>query len=210
MISKRFEVGRELVLPTHLMIAPAFVANGAFTAQAAIPMNFAPSTGGGFLGLGTKTSVVGAGAVPTADRNVQWLHYMPGNIAHVPFNGSDALTGKMSGCPLVIFRLGGIFQAGHIGTIVGNGPANALVLGTWNAWATANAVDVIAGYNPAGAWAAPPGGNLGHGFGVMGMLTAGHHHLYSIFMWATGVANTWRVAGLRRVPTLTLHQLQNL
>jgi hypothetical protein len=175
-------------------------------------MNFAASTGGGLLGLGTKTSVVGAGAVPTADRNVQWMHYLPGDISHVPFNGVDELTGKMSGCPLVVFRPvgGGPIHAGHIGTVVDQPVTNAAVLGTWNAWAGAHGADVIAGFNPAGVWGVPPAGNLGHGWGILGLLTAGHHHLYSIFIYATGAPNSWKVAGLQRVPTLTVHALQNL
>jgi hypothetical protein len=162
------------------------------------------------LGLGQKTRVVTAGAVATPDRNVQWIHYMPGDISHVPFNGTDVLTGKMSGCPLVVFQLGGIVQAGHLGTIVGDAVTNAAVLGAWNAWANLHPADVIAGFNPAGVWGNPPSGNTGHGWGILGLYTAGHHHLYSIFIYATGAANTWKVAGLQRVPTMTLHQLQNL
>lgn len=210
MISKRFSVGSLLVLPQHLFIAPAFVPGANFNQQAPLMLNFAPSTGGGWLGLGQKTRVVTAGAVVAPDRNVQWLHYMPGDISHVPFNGTDVLTGKMSGCPLVVFRHGGMIHAGHIGTIVGDAVSNAAVLGTWNNWANANAVDVIAGFNPAGAWTVPPSGNTGHGWGILGLYTAGHHHLYSIFVYATGAPNTWKVAGLRRVTSMTLGQLQAL
>lgn len=163
------------------------------------------------LGLGTKTSVVAAGPVAAADRNVQWLHYLPGKIAHVPFHGVDVVTGKMSGCPLVVFRDGaGVVQAGHIGTVVGDAATSTAVRTAWNGWATANPDNLIAGFDPAGAWPIPPAGNTGFGWGILGLLTAGHHHLYSIFIYATGALNSWRVAGLRRVPSLTVAQLQAL
>ncbi len=90
------------------------------------------STGDGWTGLGRKTSVVSAGVALVADRNTQWLYYMPGDISHIPFHGVDVLTGKMSGCPLVVFRFAGIVHAGHIGARDGDPVGNAAVLATWN------------------------------------------------------------------------------
>ena len=210
MISKRFAVGRQLVLPMHLLNTPPNLPGANFNQPAAVQLTFARSTGGGWTGLGQKTNVVSAGVSLVADRNTQWLYYMPGDISHIPFNGVDVLTGKMSGCPLVVFRLAGVVHAGHIGTRDGDAVGNAAVLATWNNWATANAGDVIAGYYPAAAWPTMPRGNLGHGWGILGLMTAGHHHFYSIVIYATGQPNEWRVAGLRKRPTLTVAQLQNL
>ena len=210
MISKRFAVGKTLTLPAAAFTPPAHPKNGSMRQQVAVQLTIAPSTGGGLCGGGPKVNAVNVAESAIADRAAQWLYYMPGDISFVPIGGVDVLTGKMSGCPLVIFRHEGVVMAGHIGTEEERPVQNAAVLGAWNAWATAHPADVIAGFYPAGFWNANiPTGNQGNGFAILALLTAGHHHLYSIFLYKQR-SGDWRVVGIHRHQSLTLTELQAL
>jgi hypothetical protein len=145
-------------------------------------------------------------------RNFKWLPYFEGDIS-ATIQDMDVLTGPMSGCPLVRFLHGGQIWVGHIGTVLGNAGVNAAVTGFWNAFALANPVNVLGGFNPFGpAVPLPPAAN-GQGDSVAriwGLITtAGAFYSVQVYQ-QLHQANYYRVAAVHLVPTMTVAQLQAL
>src|SRR5258705_7142592 len=73
---------------------------------------------------------------PGRDTNVKnnftWLPYLPGFITYVPFTRQlPIITGKMSGCWLVLFTMNGQTYFGHIGTHDTDIPTTLRVKNAW-------------------------------------------------------------------------------
>lgn len=101
---------------------------------------------------GTRTSAVVAGQNPKpkkVHRNFRWLHWQPGKVTYLPLAGADILTGKMSGCWVVIFTMDDTKYVAHIGT---HGspitPPTLQVKAAWAAAVLAGTVTPIAAYRP--------------------------------------------------------------
>ena len=188
MISRKFEVDTCIRFPGHLLMQNSQPGPGtSFRPDPVTLLHIDPSIGKGTA----KTSDVAANHLALRDRNFQWLTYSPGYISHVPLM-HDVLTGPMSGCRLVVFRLNGVVQSGHLGTVSGYDDVNTAINQTWGNWAQAHQADVIVGFNPLRDWAGtipPQNGKIdGSNPSLFGLITAGHNHLYTI--WTYPVLNS--------------------
>jgi len=99
-----------------------------------------------------KTSQVSIGPhAAKAHRTFRWLPWVLGKVSCVPLAGADILTGRMSGCWLVIFDYNGTRYAGHIGTDTSPTSANTLqAKAAWRNAVTAGLVTPVAAFNPVG------------------------------------------------------------
>jgi len=83
-------------------------------------------------------------------RNFRWLPYAPGRISWTPIDGTDVLSGKFSGCWMVVFKTSsGKYAVGHVGTKDNSAELNDAVKGEWINFAKANPKKVVGGFNPA-------------------------------------------------------------
>lgn len=156
----------------------------------------------------------------TKGRNLQykWLDYRPGGTAQTPLGGSDILTGKMSGCPIVMWTdAAGVCQVGHLGTMDGQDAINNKVKATAKRELPINA----SGFSPANAWnlgemttaighASRNMPNLpgGGGFAVIALVTT-TRKFFSIALYSYG-AQDHVVLGCREIPPLNRGQLMTL
>src|SRR5258708_2431768 len=106
---------RYLTIPTFDQTAPA--PNLAFPADfAPVPnrnYNIQESTNVGSLFNRTKSSQVSVGTHGhKGHRSFRWLPWVLGKVSCVPLAGPDILTGRMSGCWLVIFDFNAVRYAG--------------------------------------------------------------------------------------------------
>ena len=214
-LEQKLKVGRYINLPNPVIAGVAH-AVGAFVPQAPCPLTIEESTTSGSRLKGTRVreSNIVAGAGVKTHRNFQWLAWRPGAITHVPVGGLDVLTGPMSGCDLVLFNLGGVAQAGHLGTAVEAGVANAAVKNSWNVFANANPTDVIGGFNPFNDWVnpipTPRAGKESSGIKIFGLMTT-HAEYYTIMAFPQDTdINKLRIAGVSKFPSASLAALQNL
>ncbi len=206
MIEQKLIVGRFLNLTIN---SPKPAGNqGNFVTQASIAMTIQESTGSK-----VKTSNVVLGTGHKAHRNFQWLHWVPGSICQVPFNGLDVLTGPMSGCYITNYRIGGQEYVGHIGTDMGpNTPNSIAAKACWNNFATAHPLDVLGGFKPAWIGALPPTVNGDTTWGlptVFGLVTMKEYYTLVTYP-QQNAANIYRIAGLQKNPSVPLITLQNL
>jgi hypothetical protein len=209
MFEQKLIVGRyiDLVLPP---IAPHAYAQGAFVPVAPIQLYLNESTG-----VFKKTSDIAVGAGPKAHRNFAWLPWLPGGISETPLVGADVLTGPMSGCWLVTYTNGaGVAHAGHLGTDIADPVGTAAVNNAWNGFATANAAQVIGGFNPlrhwAGAFPATQASDATAPPKIFGLYTtAGDYYILVAYMQKS-VGTKLRIAGLQQVPSVTIGRLQHV
>lgn len=212
MIENKIKVGRFYNF-TAPQVANIPHNDGDFTAQPQHLMYVGEAVKSGKLGSRIKTSDMTPGQHATkARRNFQWLTWLPGAITHILIGGVDVITGPMSGCDLVIFRQNGAAHAGHLGTDVDNPARNTAVKNAWNAFATNHHARVIGGFNPLRDW---PRNNYPAHKGkdgqarIFGIYTS-NHTFYTLFTYQQTDTGHLRVAGLERIPSKALHQLQNL
>lgn len=99
-----------------------------------------------------KTSQISVGEHPVkGHRTFHWLPWIPGKVSCVPLDGTDILTGKMTGCWLVIFRRNGVHYAAHIGTHENAASANTIqVKAAWRNAVNAELIQPVAAFNPTG------------------------------------------------------------
>ncbi len=90
----------------------------------------------------------GIGLRPGTAIRYRWLDYAPGRTARVEIRARNILTGPMSGCPILHWRQGANTYVGHVGTIFGNAPVNALVKASIQPVLPQTAK----GFNPAAPW----------------------------------------------------------
>lgn len=165
---------------------------------------------------GIRESNVMPGTNPTKfHRNFKWLPWYKGDISETDLN-MDVLTGPMSGCILVSYMSGGNIKAGHVGTVDTSVPnhaaINLAVKGVWNAFANTPGSVVLGGFNPVGATVlAHPPAQAGDSWGqTWGLLTTnGLYHAVQVWQ-QVGNANSYRVAAVHQVNSMTQVQLQNL
>jgi hypothetical protein len=163
-----------------------------------------------------KTSRIIEGAGRREHRNFQWLEYFPGAIAEVPLSGLDVLTGKMTGCWLVIYKKppDKIVTVAHIGTE--DSPTTegtVAVKRTWNTFAGTYPIDVIAGFRPSNAWrdSIPPMTSGDIGAEIYGLVTA-DKRLYSIFTYIQRGSDLrlLRIAGIQEMQSVEPRELTDL
>jgi hypothetical protein len=207
MFEQKLIVGRyiDLVLPP---IAPPAYALGAFVPVAPIQLYLQESTG-----VFKKTSDIQVGTGPKAHRNFVWLPWLPGGISEVPLVGADVLTGPMSGCWLVTYNDGaGVRHAGHLGTDIASPAGTAAVNTAWNQFATANAAQVIGGFNPLRHWIpAQFPGVKGKDVGapkIFGLFTTTNEYYIVVAYQQSDVATKLRIAGVQLTPSVTVGRLQ--
>lgn len=104
------------------------------------------------LSMPLKTSQVTTGAHATkAHRTFRWLPWLCGKVSCVPLAGADILTGRMSGCWLVIFQYNGQQYAGHIGTeLTPTTPNSVQAKAAWRNAVNAGHITPVAAFNPVG------------------------------------------------------------
>lgn len=208
MFEQKLIVGRyiDLVLPP---IVPPAYAQGAFVPVAPIQLYLNESTG-----VFKKTSDIAVGPGAKAHRNFVWLPWLPGGISEVPLVGTDVLTGPMSGCWLVTYNNGaGVRHAGHLGTDIASPTGTAAVNTAWNNFATANAAQVIGGFNPLRHWNGNFPGRSGKDVGapkIFGLYTTNDDYYILVAYQQSDVATKLRIAGLQLTPTVTVGRLQHV
>lgn len=154
-------------------------------------------------------------------RTFGWLSWLPGSITYVNMDGFDVLTGPMSGCDLVMFRQNGKVYAAHLGTDVGADAANASVKSVWNTFAQNHPNDVIGGFNPfrdVNGWVPQRHGDDAVGPPIYYGVYTTAQEFYTLVLYPQKTSRTnsaphptlRRIAGLRRIPSKSLAQLQNL
>ncbi len=211
MLEQKLIEGRYIHLPTSVLV-PVQYLPGAFINQPVKQMTLQESTSF----ANTKKSNMVGGMGNKAHRNFQLLDWYPLAISQVPLYGLDVLTGPMSGCWLMIYRIDGQDYVGHVGTN-GNAPPehNQRVKEEWNAFAQQNNVDVIAGFRPNHYW-------LNHGFPDMeqtdaytfiyGLLT-NTYQLFSVCLYNQNhplPQTLYRIAGVAEIQSAGLNQLVNI
>ena len=154
----------EKLIPNRFLTLPTFDDTPPAAAGAALPARFMripdrlysiqESESSGRFYNRTKTSQVSAGVHANAGkqhRTFRWLPWVPGQVTFVTLAGADILTGRMSGCWLTIFSMGGIRYVGHIGTEDSSTSANTVaVKAAWRVAVTSGAVVPVAAFNPVG------------------------------------------------------------
>jgi hypothetical protein len=149
------------LIADRLLALPAFDQSTP-PANPAFPANFVPapnrvyniheSTNVGSFFSPTRSSQVVAGAhAHKGHRTFRWLPWVKGQVSCVPLAGGDILTGRMSGCWLVIFQCNGATYAGHIGTEDNATTANSVqAKAAWRNAVTANHIAPMGAFNPVG------------------------------------------------------------
>lgn len=203
MIESKLIVGRYL---NFVMPNTAAGVLGNFMTQAPMLMKIEESSG-----FRTKTSNISLGSGPKVHRNFQWLNWVAGSINQVAFGGTDVLTGPMSGCWIMNYKIGGIEYVGHIGTFNGpNTPQSIAAKNAWNAFALANPLSVLGGFKPGWNGVFPPSaaGDKTTGQTQFGLVTPGEY--YTVAAWRKQDLTGYRIAGLQKVASSPLATLQNI
>jgi hypothetical protein len=96
-------------------------------------------------------------------RNFDWLDYYPLRTSWIPLGSSDVLTGRMTGCYVVVYTENNVTKVAHVGTESTQPKANNQLKQSWNAFCASPGVTVIKGFKPSdyvpvGAKNAPPKG----------------------------------------------------
>ena len=128
---------------------PAFPANFVRALGRIYHINESQSSG---LFWHVKTSQVSVGPhAVKGHRTFRWLPWVLGKVSCIPLAGDDILTGRMSGCWLVIFQRNGRQYAGHIGTDTSPVSANTLqARAAWRNAVIAGQIVPVAAFNPVG------------------------------------------------------------
>lgn len=79
---------------------------------------------------------------------VSWLPYLAGFTTVVPITDRPVMTGKMSGCPLVLFTIGGAKYLAHIGTSSEYPEKSEAAKEAWYKAAETSEVSVIRAWSP--------------------------------------------------------------
>jgi hypothetical protein len=151
---EKLVVDRFLTLPTFDQSPPA--PDPAFPADFVRALgriyNIEESQSSGPFYNKAKTSQVSTGPhAAKAHRTFRWLPWVLGKVSCVPLAGADILTGRMSGCWLVIFDYNGTRYAGHIGTDTSPTSANTIqAKAAWRNAVAANQITPVAAFNPVG------------------------------------------------------------
>jgi hypothetical protein len=132
--------------------------------------------------------------------------------------GVDILTGKMSGCWLIVFRWNGNRMACHVGTVDSDtDPQTIAVKAAWKAFANRNDVHIIAGFSPLSSLSAiPPAQGLDGRDFLFGLITE-TNQLYSVFLWRqldsknkNQVTDYYRIGAVQVVQSATPQTIKTL
>jgi hypothetical protein len=149
------------LIADRLLTLPAFDQSTP-PANPAFPANFVPapnrvyniqesSNVGSFFSPTRSSQVVAGAHAQKGHRTFRWLPWIKGQVSCVPLAGADILTGKMSGCWLVIFQFNGATYAGHIGTEDSRETPNSIqAKAAWRNAVNANHVVPMGAFNPVG------------------------------------------------------------
>jgi hypothetical protein len=179
---------------------------GTFMTQPQISLTIQESTG-----FFTKTSNISAGTGSKAHRNFQWLNWVAGAVNQVAFGNLDVLTGPMSGCWIMKYKIAGIEYIGHVGTFnKADSPQSIASKTAWNAFANANPLDVVGGFKPKwnGVWPPSIKGDNTTGQTTFGLVTGGDY--YTVAAWRKQDLTGYRIAGLQKDTSAALGVLQNI
>ena len=162
-------------------------------------------------GFFTKTSNVNAGTGMKAHRNFQWLNWVAGAINQVTFGNLDVLTGPMSGCWIMKYKIGGIEYVGHVGTFnSADSPESIAAKTAWNAFAVANPNDILGGFKPKwnGAWPPCIKGDKTTGQTTFALVSGGD--FYTVAAIRKEDLTGYRIVGLQQNNSASLNVIQNL
>jgi hypothetical protein len=136
-----------------------------------------------------NASPVEAGVHATAERNFVWLPWLPGKVSYIPVAGNTPIvTGEMTGCWLVLFRLRGALCFGHIGTEGGMNTTNSVqARQAWKIAERGGLVQSVKAFQPR---ATAPGADK-----ILGALST-HNNFYTLNL--TRDTNTYRVLAVTR------------
>lgn len=81
-------------------------------------------------------------------RNFQWLDYYPLRTCWVPLGNTDLLTGRMTGCYVIVYSEDNVVKVAHVGTESTQPKANNTLKEKWNAFCALPNVNVIKGFKP--------------------------------------------------------------
>lgn len=114
---------------------------------------------------GTPDAAFIAGTSGNPERDFTWLPYVAGKITYARVGTKPILTGKMSGCWLVLFRIRGQLCFGHIGTDSNNRNVTEDVKNAWKVAIGRGLIQPVRAMNPAA--------EVGPSLNVFGALGAG-------------------------------------
>jgi hypothetical protein len=106
-----------------------------------------------------RVSATGVGAVAKTHRNFVWLEWVPGIVNEVQPQGTDVLTGPMTGCWITAYVRNGVHYVGHVGTDTLPTTQNSIdATNAWNTYARNVPMGTYSGFNPKRNWigALPP------------------------------------------------------
>jgi hypothetical protein len=211
MIEQKLIVGRLINLPPRAVLRPNYL-KGDFVSLQPLRLTVQQSTG-----LIEKTSRIIEGTGRREHRNFQWLEYFPGAITEIPLGKLDVLTGKMSGCWIVIYKKppDGVLTVAHIGTEDSpQADGTVAVKNAWNTFAGSHSPGtIIAGFRPSDAWDFPFPTRTSEDSGgeIYGLVTA-NRELYSVFAYVQRGRNPHllRIAGIKKMDSAEYNELRYL
>jgi hypothetical protein len=163
-----------------------------------------------------RQSNVLAGANLKKDwRNFQWLDYYPLRTSWVPLGTTDLLTGRMTGCYVVVYDDNGTVKVAHVGTETSKPAENTQLKNAWNAFAASPGITIIKGFKPSDSVQAVTGPKGFSQLFIIGGVTV-KQDLFTLVLFGQGTpgaGNTpsWYIADLVNVTqSLPLSQLTNL
>jgi hypothetical protein len=125
-----------------------------------------------------------------------WLDYIAGRTAYVD-QGTDVVTGFMSGCLIARGTHGGSMRVFHMGTI-----QNATVTNRVKATFRAQLPRDATGFYPAAAWSIAERANTKKATDIIALVTSGGS-FFSILLCHGSSPSDFVVGGIKRVPPLS-------
>ena len=158
---------------------------------------------------GGRLSATAQGAAAKMHRNYRWLTYLPYRNTYTAITGVDILTGFMSGCHVIAYSENGRPHLVHVGT-ADDATKNQLTKDAWNNYAASLNVTIHAGFNPLTRWKDNWPDHEGSERPYCIALVTPSYDLYTIALMRQGTNTVYRIAGIDKVNSMSLAQLQNL
>jgi hypothetical protein len=205
MLESKLLINRYITFPFNTSVRADCASPGFLKGE---PRQYYLKESKGFL---KKRSNVVEGFGPKLHRRFLWLPWIPGHITEVPLEGTDVLTGPMSGCKIVIYRRGGKTYVGHIGTDIASVARTAAVKECWNSFAEQSSAE-IQGFDPTEAISNFSKSHPSELAGpkIFGLVTA-RMEMYAVCAYEQGIGSReYRINEVRRVFPLPTSRLRNL
>jgi len=213
MFEEKLIAGRYIKLPISSLAAPPGEV-GQFATLT--PMNLTLKESTSFRANSTSVKAKSSDAVlgtsgRKMNRNFQFLHYVPGMVTEVPFNGIDVLTGPMSGCHIAVYKRNGVLCVGHIGTYMEPTSVKSLAAKqAWNDFAKDNSMHIQGGFQPVWMGGSPvalpeerPVAKL------FALVTRDAFYAVSLFPQSND-SQHYRIAGIQRQQSVDVEVLKKL